>query len=439
MVHRIGTSRGTLRTTNPRERQGERGVALILSLLALLCLTMLGGLFVANTKTETQLAGHDMRHNQALYNAEAGCAEMLTRMSNLRSDSLNYIGQVGQNEWVAQPGWGRYIVLADGNSAQDPSYSVTETDGLDNDGDTLIDEAGEAYPEVITVQTSAEVNYPWVKVHYKRNATNQVVLFGDHDHDPATGPVQNLVAGFPVIVATSEGMQGAAMRRIEIEAVKRPFQTVAAATYAEDDNFAFNGTQFLVSGRDWDPDTGLPLVGGTEVNGIVTTEDPNNIVNALGGNQINNVEGVGPEPAIATSPVNLDLQSLAEEYSRIADVTMNGGAVTGPNWGDNTNYRVVHSTGDLHVSGGGQGGGILIVDGDFEVSGQFTWYGLVIVLGEMRFTGGGAGVHIYGSTLVQGGISNQTVSGNADLLYSSIALDRLASLARYQTVSWHEL
>jgi hypothetical protein len=35
--------------------------------------------------------------------------------------------------------------------------------------------------------------------------------------------------------------------------------------------------------------------------------------------------------------------------------------------------------------------------------------------------------------------SNQTVSGNADILYSSIALDRLVSLARYQTVSWHEL
>ena len=100
---------------------------------------------------------------------------------------------------------------------------------------------------------------------------------------------------------------------------------------------------------------------------------------------------------------------------------------------------MVHSTGDLHVSGNGQGGGILIVDGDFDVSGQFTWYGLVIVLGDMRYTGGGAGVHIYGSTLVQGGIADQTVSGNADLLYSSIALNRLAYFARYQTVSWHEL
>ena len=118
---------------------------------------------------------------------------------------------------------------------------------------------------------------------------------------------------------------------------------------------------------------------------------------------------------------------------------MNGGTVTGPAWGDNNEYHVVHSTGDLHVSGSGQGGGILIVDGDFDCSGSFTWYGMVIVLGDIRLTGGGSGVHIYGSTMVQGGVSHQTVSGNADLLYSSIALERLTYLARYKTVSWHEI
>ncbi|HWN81619.1 MAG TPA: hypothetical protein VNM87_05965 [Candidatus Udaeobacter sp.] len=428
-----------MRTTNQCERPAERGTALILSLLALLCLTLVGGLFVANTKTETQIAGHDMRYNQALYNAEAGCAEVLTRMSNLRSDSTNYIGQVSQTGWVSQPGWGRYIVLANGGAAQDPTYTETETDGLDNDGDANIDEADEVYPEVITVQNGSTVNYPWVKVHYKRNGANQVVLFGDHDHNPSTAPIQNLTQGFPVILATSEGMQGSAMRRIEIEAVKRPYQTVAAATYSEDDTFAFNGTQFLVSGRDWDPDTGLPLVGGTEVNGIVTTQNPSNIINALSGQQTNNVEGVGPEPSVQPSPVNLDLQALADEFGGMADVTMGASTVTGPSWGNANDYRVVHCTGDLHVSGGGQGGGVLVVDGDFECTGQFTWYGLVIVLGDMRFSGGGAGVHIYGSTLVQGGIANQTVSGNADLLYSSIALNRLAYFARYQTVSWHEL
>jgi hypothetical protein len=356
-----------------------------------------------------------------------------------RSDSTNYIGQASMNGWAAEPGWGRYVVLDDGTSTQDPSYTATENDDMDNDGDTVIDEADEAYPEVLTVQAATQIDYPWVKVRYKTNSTQQVVLYGDHDINPATPPIQNLTHGFPVIIATAEGMQGSAMRRIEIEAVKKPFQTLAAATYAEDDDFTFNGTQFLVSGRDWDPDTRLPLVGGVEVNGILTTEDPNAIAGALQGNQLNNVEGYGPEPSVQLAPVNLDLQEMANQFIALADLTMNGGTVTDPAWGGSSDYRIVHSTGDLHISGNGEGGGVLIIDGDLDCSGQFTWYGLVLVLGDMNFTGGGAGVHIYGSTLVQGGVSDQTVSGNADLLYSSIALNRLAYLARYSTVSWHEL
>src|SRR4030095_3929395 len=203
-----------MRTTNPRERRAERGTALILSLLALLCLTLVGGLFVANTKTETQIAGHEMRYNQALNNAEAGCAEVLARMSNA-SDSTNYIGQLGNKGGTNPPGWGRYVVLDDGNSVQDPNYTVTENDGMDNDGDNTIDEADEAYPEVLTAQITNNVDYPWVKVHYKTNPAHQVVLFGDHDFNPTTPPIQNLNQGLPVIVTTSEGMQGAAMRRIE--------------------------------------------------------------------------------------------------------------------------------------------------------------------------------------------------------------------------------
>ena len=57
----------------------------------------------------------------------------------------------------------------------------------------------------------------------------------------------------------------------------------------------------------------------------------------------------------------------------------------------------------------------------------------------MRFTGGGAGIHIYGSVLVQGGIDDQTVSGQADVFYSSMALDRMTGLGDYQTYSWREM
>ncbi len=427
-----------MRTPTSSNRRAERGTALVLSLLALLCLTLVGGLFVANTKTETQIAGHEMRHSQSLYNAEAGCAEVLSRMSNQR-DSTNYIGQPGQ-AWNTLPGWGCYVVLAGGNSAQDPDVSDTETDGLDNDDDTLIDESGETYPEVDTAQSdSVAVDYPWVKVRYKLNGANQVLLFGDHDDNPVTAPAVNLTRGYPIILATSEGMQGSAMRRIEVEAVKPPFTTIQAATYAEDDNFDFNGNQFLVSGRDWDPDTELPIPGAPEVNGILTTEDPAVIAGELNPSQEDNVEGAGPEPSINASPVNLDLQAKADQFSSLSDYTFGAGTYSNLSYGSSTEYVIAHCTGDMHVSGNNVGGGLLIVDGDFDCTGSFTWYGLVLVLGTMRFSGGGNDVHIYGSVLCQGGISGETISGNADIMYSSIALQRMTSLAPYQQIAWHEL
>jgi len=83
----------------------------------------------------------------------------------------------------------------------------------------------------------------------------------------------------------------------------------------------------------------------------------------------------------------------------------------------------------------------LIIDGDFTLTGTFTWYGLVIVLGDFRTQGGGGGIHIYGSTLVAGGggLGGTTVGGNADLRYSSEAIAKLAALSPYSVYNWREL
>src|SRR6185436_1375692 len=86
--------------------QNENGTAMVVALLALVVLTILGTLFLAQTKTETHIAGLDQRSNQALAHAEAGYAEVLARMSNAQ-DSLNYIGPQPYS-WTTQQGWGRY-------------------------------------------------------------------------------------------------------------------------------------------------------------------------------------------------------------------------------------------------------------------------------------------------------------------------------------------
>jgi hypothetical protein len=419
---------------------------MVISLLTLIMLTMVTTLFIARTKTETQIAGHDMRATQALFNAEAGYGEVLARMSKA-SDKENYIGQQA-GDWNTDPGWGRYLVLSEGNSKEDPSWEVTQSDGVDNDSDGTTDEDGERYPEVKSKQSGEDaINYPWVQVRNKLDAANQVILFGDHDNNLATLPRPNVVRGIPIIVVTAMGGQGSSNRTIEVEAVKVPIQVVQTAVYSESDEFKFNGTQFLVSGQDWDPVTGAPILGNPEVPGMSTTEDTDNITDALAANQENNLEGEGAEPSVSDSNVDLDLDALASQLQSSADLTIGPGdysnlEITGMGgWGGYDDYKTIYATGAIQVSGNNQGGGVLIVDGDFKLTGQFTWYGLVIVLGDLSVSGGGSGIHIFGSTLVQGGggFGGTLVGGNADLLYSSAALARLASLSPYTVFNWREM
>ena len=87
----------------------------------------------------------------------------------------------------------------------------------------------------------------------------------------------------------------------------------------------------------------------------------------------------------------------------IAPVTLTGVCQTSlvTNWGDaNRNspagkcenyFPVIHARGNLHISGG-LGQGILLVDGDLQLSGGFWFVGVVIVRGTLRTSGSGAGV-----------------------------------------------
>jgi hypothetical protein len=352
-------------------------------------------------------------------------------------DSVNYIGQP-YGAWKTTPGWGRYVVLASGNSSQDPALSQTASDSLDNNGNGTVDESGEKYPEVLSVQTADPIQYPWAKVHYKLTPNNKVLLYGDHDNDVTTPPRPNLVNGYPMIVIDAQGGQGTSTRRVEIEAVKVPFQIIDSAMYSESDQFDFNGTQFMVSGQDWDPVTHT-VTGNPEVPGIVTLGDSANVTSGLTPQQQDNIEGSGSDPSVSTSSVDLDLQAIRDAYMPFVEYELQDTTYSGVSWGDLDHYTVVHCPGDLHISGNTQGAGLLIVDGNFTLSGSFTWYGLVLVMGDINMTGGGAGIHIYGSVLTQGGIDNQKISGNADLLYSSDALNRLTGLSPYVVYNWKEL
>ncbi len=419
-----------------RRLGNENGSAMIICLLTLGLLTMVGTMFLAQTKTETQIAGHDMRATQALFNAEAGYGEALARMNDTQGP-LNY---VGEPPGAPTPGWGIYLVASAGDAAGDPSYLATETDGRDNNGDGFIDESGERYPETLSRQDGDDLSYGWVNIHYKLNETGQVILFGNHDNDLTTPPEYNLVNGLPSLIVTASGDRGSANRAVEVEAVKSPFEIVHAPLYTESDEFRFNGTQFVVSGVDHDPTTGDPIPGNPSVPGIVTTGNPDNIGGSLNPNQADNVEGSGGTPSIGFSTVDMNLEALAATYRVLAEYVLPEGTYSNTTYGGKDNYTIVHCTGNMHTSGNVTGGGVLVVDGDLTMTGSFTWYGMILVMGDINFTGGGSKIHTYGSLLVQGNVGiNQTVSGNADIFYSSEALAGITALNPYMVTNWREI
>ena len=89
---------------------------------------------------------------------------------------------------------------------------------------------------------------------------------------------------------------------------------------------------------------------------------------------------------------------------------------------------------------------MLLVDGSLYITGQFTYHGLIIVRGDIVLTGGGAGIHVFGSTMVGESITavevdpEVTVAGTADVFYSSAVLKRieLMMMPKYQVVYYDE-
>lgn len=373
--------------------------------------------------------------SRALSYAEAGVEEALVRASDM-ADTAAYIGQPMLG-WVDEPGWGRYLVAAPGLSAEDPEAAATEQDGLDNDGDGLVDEEMERYPEVIS-QTDGAATYRWVKIRYETDALRQVVLFGDGDLDLNTPPGPNVDEGLPILSITARGEHGGEARTLIVEAARPAPPVAAAAIYTEVDSVKFNGTAFLVSGHDWEPATQSTLYGKPLVPGILTTGRPSRIAVPVKANQRDNIEGKGSAPSVDSSRVDLDLTALAAEWAARADLELSGEGNPEIPPATPDRYRIVRVTGDYAPPEGARGSGILVVDGRFTLTGHFTWEGVVLVNGPAWVQGAGMGIHLYGTLLVSGGGEPLTVGGNADVLYSSLALKRVAALFPYAVLNREE-
>jgi hypothetical protein len=125
----------------------------------------------------------------------------------------------------------------------------------------------------------------------------------------------------------------------------------------------------------------------------------------------------------------------------IGPSVLNGVCQTGVanNWGDPNRaspagkceayYPIVHGLGDMHITGGA-GQGILLVDGDLDMSGGFTYTGIIVVRGSLTSTGTGA--HVTGGVMAANiSLDQNTVLGNSTIQYSSCAIKKVMQGSAY--------
>lgn len=115
------------------------------------------------------------------------------------------------------------------------------------------------------------------------------------------------------------------------------------------------------------------------------------------------------------------------------------------NWGDPAGgsvcadyFPIIWARGDLHLAGGG-GQGILLVDGDVELSGGVDFVGVIVARDDVTSAGGGG--HVFG-TVLAGDRSPLTgdhtvLDAGVHLQYSSCAIER-ATLASSRLVRVRE-
>lgn len=339
-----------------RRNRRQSGNTLFSVLVVVLVVGALGAAVLSAQLGSSAQAGSRVAVERAYQMAEAGVAwavaDLRTRSGVLPTDPLV----------VRRPHpTGRYLVRTESAASN----------GQDDDGDGVVDDADEADLSVIL----------------------------------ATGEAGGVQRTLEVVL------------RVEVEA---PELVSALSLNDATPLLDFDGNAFRINGNDHAID-GSDNPAGTDRAGISTVGATADVEIQLAANQYDQVIGTGGEPSI-TQDASVDLDALIEFASVVPTITLEPGTHSGVELGEATadGVEVVYAPGDLTLSGGTTGAGVLAVDGDLHISGGLQWTGIVLVRGRVEFTGGGGTNKVVGAFVVGEGM---TVGGTVDLLYSSEAID----------------
>ncbi len=387
--------------------RSERGAVLVVGLLIVSILTVLSLGAMMNISTELKMAANDRSAKAAFYLAEAGTEEARARLQAEPSSRIAD-SQPNNVNWKA--------FLGTDSRAQGKGYQSTNSSHARYDS---------LYPDLTYVTT----------ITHKIDSSNNILRWGDSNSDGI--PEENATMGNNIYVITSEGQtEDGASKAVKVECARVPPITIPSALYTKADA-TIQGSSTYVIGSD-----GCGLL---DKPGIITMKAVT---------QNGNPNITGSPPIIENSTMNINIQYMVNRFKKEANYiyNVNSATLTGMNWGsptpgatqqspsscgtDNIVYINTNST-YVKLTGGTSGCGILLVEGDLSLHGGFQWYGPILVTGFITFTGGG-GKNVTGGILAGGMVSADLLSGDANIIYCSRAIDKQTNNRPLIVLRWAE-
>lgn len=419
MIRKIHTHcRETIRIA----RHDTRGAALVTGLLVMGVLMILGTAAIMTTSTDIQISGNHRTAREAFYAAEAGTEEARARLRANAGVNLILDAHPTQTQWRGY--------IGPTNKAQGKGY----------------DPSNGMHIRVNSLQTALDYT---VAIRHATDSDGNILYWGDDDGDGIS--TRNTTTGQNIYMITGYGASGGARKTIEIESARIPplSVTVPSPLYVEASTTIQGSSTYIL---------GMDGCGMDNKNAVVSTQGADTVTQ--NGNPT--IAGAGGPNDIVYNGTDINVQAIVDGFKNYADFSYNvtsathtGTATPGPgdNWGTpipgptlqdpsscSVNNVVHYNTNGTHIrlSGGVSGCGILLIEGNLEIHGDFSWYGPILVTGSVVFTGGG-NKQISGAVLAGGSVDADVIGGNANIVYCSAAVNAPVQNRPLLILSWKEL
>ena len=411
---------------NPQLHPRERGMALVMSILILMVMSLLGLVLMAGVSLNRGLASNDQQMRKALNLAEAGVGEAVARIryqeTGMNPQDPADVCQIFNTSPGSVPILGAdSIGLATAQPAGQVLDYSTPTRG----------------PEVLTI-------------NWKKDPSGTLVM----RYDPKKNPSLNTATGSPVYTVESTGRAGSTRRTVVTEVIAKPYQVNALGALVADVPVTATGNA-VICGYDHFSDTkyddgmdGRTVVGvpdalhcgddekplGVGVPGVWSSQT----IGTGGGFQPFGAPALAPtQPDFYEGPWSVFNMGQAEFWSFVGAPTpfvAGKEELNGIIRLDNNGVTQDRSEkASLH---GVDGEGFLYVDGDLELDSDFHYKGLIYVEGNLVANGN---AWVLGAVVVKGGSEVRT-NGNFTLLYSKDTIEEMLSkyAGQFVTLSWRE-